>query len=139
MRKWLLQVVVLLSIGCADKVALDDTPQLNGYWEIKQVVFPDGTTKDYTLGTTVDYIQLTGSNGFRKKVQPKIDGTFDTSNDAERFTITAQDENIQMNYKTEWSEWKETLSSLDHNTFSVINEAGIRYKYQRFEPIKVDL
>ncbi len=138
MYKSLFFGLIFLLVGCSDKVSKQSIPQLNGYWEIKKVIFPDGNSKDYKVSTTIDFIQLEGMKGFRKKVQPQFDGTYDTSDDAELFVIKELDDVFQILYKTEFSEWSETLVNLHPNTFSVINEDGIRYNYQRYEPLKVD-
>ena len=39
---------------------MDDLKNLNGYWEIEKVTFPNGETKDYSVSTTIDYIELKG-------------------------------------------------------------------------------
>ncbi len=124
--------------GCSNSISKEDLTQLNGYWEIEQVVFPDGNTKAYKVSTTVDYIQLEGVEGFRKKVSPKFDGTYETSDDAESFSITEKDGSFILNYKTELSEWSEKLEDLDADTFSVVNEEGLQYDYKRFEPISIE-
>jgi hypothetical protein len=129
--------MALVVMGCAAEVSKEAIPQLNGYWEIKEVVFPDGQAKEYTMSTTIDYIQVEGFKGFRKKVQPKFDGTFDTSNDAEFFSVQEREGGLIMFYKTELSEWAERLVQLDENHFSVVNEARIRYEYERFSPIDI--
>ncbi len=128
--------LVFLWMGCTGKVSREAIPQLNGYWEIKKVVFPDGKSKEYQMSTTVDYIQLEGLKGFRKKVQPQLDGTYGTSNDAELFSIMEDGDDLHIHYKNELSEWSETLMKLDEDTFWVVNEAGIQYHYERFQPIK---
>ncbi len=129
---------LFIFFGCSSGISKEDLTQLNGYWEIGQVVFPDGNIKEYKVSMTVDYIQLEGVMGFRKKVSPKFDGTYQTSDDAEAFTILEDDERFTMNYKTKFSEWSEKLVALDTDTFSVVNEEGLRYEYRRFEPISVE-
>lgn len=130
--------LICLLVGCASNVSKEDLPKLNGYWEIEKVVFPDGNTKDYTINPMVDYLQLEGRKGFRKKVQPKFDGTYDTSNDAEPFSIVEISERFYMNYENDLSKWQEELRVLDEDNFSVINEDGVQYDYKRFEPISVE-
>ncbi len=130
--------MAVIMMGCAKEVRKEAIPQLNGYWEINEVVFPDGQTKEYGMSTTIDYIQVEGLKGFRKKVQPKFDGTFDTSNDAEFFSIQEREGDWIMFYKTELSEWTERLVQLDAQHFSVVNEALIRYEYKRFSPININ-
>ena len=79
--------VILLLFGCSSKVDQASLPLLNGYWEIEKVVFPDGSTKSYEVNASIDFIEIDGQKGFRKKMQPQFDGTFTTSDDAEQFTV----------------------------------------------------
>ena len=99
MRRIAYLVVFSIFFGCTQKVSKEDIKHLNGYWEIVQVTFPNGQTKDFAINPTVDYIELKGMKGFRKKVQPKFDGSYNTSNDAEVFTITEIDDTFEFHYK----------------------------------------
>ncbi len=124
--------------GCTTQVSKEDITNLNGYWEIEQVTFPDGETKEFTVNPTVDYIELDGSKGFRKKMQPKFDGSFTTSNDAEPFQIVEDKGQFNFQYKNEMSEWSEEIKSISKDRFSVINQDTLTYTYKRFEPIKLE-
>ena len=110
---------------------------LNGYWEISEVEFPDGSIKEYGLSPNIDFIQLEDQQGFRKKLQPKFDGTYDTSNDLESFTLAKGSDSYILQYKNNFSEWEETLVQLDSVSFAVTNQEGITYSYKRFEPIQI--
>jgi len=127
--------IFLLLVGCQNKVSQEELTLLNGYWEIEKVILPDGQTKEYKVNTAVDYIEVQDLSGFKKKVYPKFDGTFDTSNDAEKFTILEQQDGFEIHYKSELSEWSEIIKSLTMNSFSVTNAENITYSYKRFEPI----
>lgn len=133
------QLVILVSFfmffGCTSKVSKEEITNLNGYWEIEQVTFPNGKTKDFTVNPTVDYIELDGLKGFRKKMQPKFDGTYTTSNDAEPFIIEESNGQFEFHYKNEMSEWKEVLKSISKDNFSVTNTDTLTYSYKRFQPI----
>ncbi|MBD0778738.1 hypothetical protein HPE56_13125 [Maribacter sp. ANRC-HE7] len=137
MKRLLFFGFLSLMTACQKNVSQEDLPFLNGYWEIAKVNMPDGQTKEYTINTTVDYIEMKDLSGFRKKVYPKLDGTFDTSNDTEEFTVVNQNNIIELHYKTNLSEWVETLNTLDQDSFSVTNTDKITYTYKRFQPIKV--
>ena len=138
MRRILSFLLVLTLWGCNDSsVNQDDLHYLNGYWEITEVEFPDGSIKEYGMNQSIDFIQLKDDKGFRKKLNPKFDGTYDTSKDVEGFTISNANETIILQYSTELSEWEEKLVQLDSVTFSVTNQEGVTYKYKRFEPIKI--
>ena len=130
--------IFLMLVACQNKLSQEDLTLLKGYWEIEKVTLANGQTKEYNVNTTIDYIELKELSGYRKKVYPKFDGTFDTSNDAEQFTIIVQQDRFEIHYKSELSEWVEVLKSLDENSFSVTNTENITYYYKRFEPINVD-
>lgn len=137
MLKYLGLLGILCCISCSTKVDKEKLELLNGYWEIKEVTFSDGTRKEYTMSTTVDYIRLDSLQGFRKKVDPKFNGTFETSDDAESFSIAFKNDSIFMNYQTPLNSWKEALLSLSNENFAVKSEQGIIYSYERFKPIKI--
>ena len=90
------------------------------------------------MNTSIDYIEVNDQEGFRKKVQPNFNGTYDTSNDAKLFTIYENEGVFTLNYKTYLSEWHEKISSLSENNFIVISEENIKYHYKRFEPINIE-
>ena len=135
--KYLTLISLFFIISCNTSIGKEQLHLLNGYWEIKEVRFSDGTKKEYTINSTVDYITLDSLNGFRKKVNPKFNGTYETSDDAEPFNIRIKNDSIFMEYKNELTNWEEVLISLNQNNFSVKNQEGITYHYQRFEPINV--
>lgn len=138
MRHLYTLILCLALTGCRDKIEKSDLNFITGYWEIEEVTFPDGSKKEYPVNTSIDYMEVNGLKGYRKKVQPKFNGTYDTSNDAEMFTIYERDGVFIMNYKTELSEWQEKIVSLSETNFSLSNEDNITYHYKRFEPINID-
>ena len=123
--KQLLLFCTLLLISCGSKINQEQLHLLNGYWEI-------------TVNTTVDYISLDSLKGYKKKMSPKFNGTFETSNDAEPILIRVSNDSIFMNYSTEFNTWEEVLLSLSEKSFSVKNDQGITYTYERFEPININ-
>lgn len=128
---------LLFITSCTTSVEKEQLHLLNGYWEIKEVRFSDGTKKEYKINSTVDYIMLDSLKGFRKKVNPKFNGTYETSDDAEPLYIRIENDSIFMEYKNNLTTWKEVLLSLNQSNFSVKNDQGIIYHYKRFEPINI--
>lgn len=137
--KRILSLVLILFLWSCDESSVnkDDLHYLNGYWEISEVEFPDGSIKEYGMNTSIDFIQLKEDKGYRKKMKPQFDGSYDTSKDVEDFEISHINETFTLRYKNEFSEWEEKLVQLDSVSFSVINQEGVTYKYKRFEPIKI--
>lgn len=137
MFRYTLIFYLFLIWGCGGEISKNDLHKLNGYWEIAAVKFPNGETKSYATNPTIDYIFVENQKGYRKKVQPQLDGTFDTSKDSESFTLIEQNGGFHFLYKTALSEWKEELIQLDADSFSVINSENVTYTYHRHQPINV--
>ncbi|WP_026809025.1 hypothetical protein [Arenibacter latericius] len=138
MRTLKLLLIFLVFSACKQEVGWDQISHLNGYWEIEKVSFPNGTEKIYTVNTTIDFIEVTDKKGYRKKVQPTLLGTYDTSNDAEYFTLIESNGGINMHYKNQLSEWEEKIISLDEDSFSTTNKEQTTYHYKRFTPINLE-
>ena len=132
--------ILLLVIlgGCTPKVGMVELPKLNGYWEIEKVVFPDGSSKSYEVNASIDFIQINEKEGFRKKLQPQFDGSFRTSDDAERFTVIEKSGVLIMSYTNAEHTWEETLVALMDDQFEVVNQAGISYHYKRYQPLNLE-
>lgn len=138
MKYYLSLLIIFLVVGCASNVSPENLTLLNGYWEIEKVTFANGNTKNFPINTTIDFIQLKEMKGFRKKMTPKFDGSFTTSNDAEFFTIKNTQDYYEFYYKNKMSEWKEKINSISKNNFSVTNSDTITYTYKRFQPIHIE-
>jgi len=143
MNKSICIAITFLLFGCSDKIRKENLDVLNGYWEIEKVVFPDGSTKEYAVNTSIDFISLEDKKGYRKKMQPKFNGTYDTSNDADLFILLEREGIYFINYEVNDNTGLEThrleeLVSLSENKFSVRNADGITYDYKRFEPINIE-
>ncbi len=132
-----LSIVVFLFFlcSCGHSVTKEDLTFLDGYWEIKKVNFPNGDTKTYEMNSTVDYIEITGSKGYRKKVQPLADGSFITSDDAEYFSITDREGIFIMTYESTMDTWEEEIISISETALALRNEDQITYIYERYQPI----
>lgn len=135
--KYISLLCLLLIISCNSSVDSNKLHLLNGYWEIEEVRFPNGTKKEYTINSTVDFITIDSLKGFRKKVTPKFNGTYETSDDAEPLFITLENDSIFILYKNKLTSWQEVLLSLSQDNFSVKNKEGNIYHYKRFEPINI--
>lgn len=138
MRTFLSIFAFICLLSCQQDISKSDLTKLNGYWEIKEVKFPDGTTKTYNANTTIDFIEIAGFKGFRKKVQPTLEGTYFANDDMESFLIMQKEDTFEFHYKNDYSEWNEMLTALSDNTFTVVNKEGITYHYTRYEPININ-
>ncbi len=135
-KAWLL-IIIFSTVSCGDTVESEDLEYLDGYWEISEVEMPDGQTREYKASTTVDYISLDGREGYRKKVQPSLSGTYTTSDDAVSLTITEKEGVFYINYQEAGNYWSERINKLQPGTLEVVNEEQVVYRYKRYEPINI--
>ena len=138
MQKHLYLLLLLTVItACKSSIQEGEISRLEGYWEITKVVFQDGTTKPYTINTTVDYIGIDGFNGYIKKMKPGLNGRYQTSNKAAQFKLIQKDGLWEMHFE---GDQKSTLSllELDSLEYSVKDQGQVRYYYKRYEPININ-
>tara|TARA_Y100000815_G_scaffold112789_1_gene101612 strand:- start:37191 stop:37619 length:429 start_codon:yes stop_codon:yes gene_type:complete len=134
MKKILLVFACVAFVSCNKSFNSEELKQLNGYWEIKLAEMPDGTKKEYTVNPTIDYFELKGNKGFRKKVMPQFDGTYRVNDLSEDISVVNEDGKTYLSYKTEYAEWKEQILELDNENLVLKNEQDIEYHYVKPEP-----
>lgn len=137
MQKWLTLLLFICFHACSERISESDLNYINGYWEIQEVKFPNGKTKEYDINMTIDYFEFDKMQGFRKKMQPKFDGTFNTSSDAEAFQISEKDGSFWMHYKNDLSIWEEQIIEINKTNMVVKNKEGLSYHYKRFKTINI--
>jgi hypothetical protein len=113
---------------------------LEGYWEITEVVFPDGNKKVYKYNETIDYISVNDSlRGFRKKLKPGINDTYYTSEDAEGLVAKLENDSLNLYYKTPYNTWKETVLEATPERLRIVNSYDVIYVYKRYTMLKLDI
>lgn len=130
----LLLPFILLSCGGVNEADLN---KINGYWEIEEAVMPDGSKKEYTINPAIDFFELKGKEGFRKKVMPQLDGTYLTGENQEKISVTTVDGKTYLNYTTEYAKWKEEIVELNDEELVLKNEHDMEYHYKKPIPFSV--
>ena len=115
----------------------DETKNLqymNGYWEINSVMIGGKEIKNYPFSGTIDYFILDEKNkGFRKKVKPKIDGSFEINMHEIKFEIEMKKNDIYLVYG-KGKNFVESVVKLDSTKMILKNMDGFVYEYKRFFP-----
>lgn len=137
MKRFLLLAVVVIMSACSGKIDEAKLSHLNGYWEIEKAEMPDGETKEYTVNATIDFFEVKGKTGFRKKVMPQLDGSYRAGSSDEKITIADSDGNTYINYKTDYAKWQEQIIELDKDELVLKNNHGMVYHYKRFKPFSI--
>lgn len=138
MKRFFIPLFILFAFSCVKKQGIN-IDYINGYWEIKKVILASGEEHEYTYNGSIDYIKITDSlNGIRKKLKPTLEGTFEASKDTEQFTIKTEHDSVNMYYRTNFSEWKETVLSVSETELKIINKDRNIYIYKPYEPINLN-
>ncbi|MBT8287012.1 MAG: lipocalin family protein [Bacteroidia bacterium] len=112
---------------------------LPGYWEVTEVKKDGKLIKAFTMSATVDYFELIDENeGFRKKVNPTLDGTYIVSQHQTPFTINIEEGDLWVNYSDNGVEYKERIIEANDKKLRIKNDAGFIYSYKSYEPITLD-
>ena len=136
-------IFIMLLISCDSNVKKEDLKKLNGYWEIKQVKFSTGKTKDYKINETIDYIELRQAQfdnklvGFRQKVMPQFDGKFQTNGIKEDIKLVEKDDTFFIEYTTKFGKWKEEIITIEDSALVLRNQEKIEYTYKKFKPFSL--
>ncbi len=134
MKKISVLLFALLLISCHSNVKKKDIAKLNGYWEIKQVKFSTGKTKDYKVNETIDYFELKDNLGFRQKVMPQFDGKFQTNGIQENIKVVEMNNSFFIEYDTKFGKWKEEIITIEDSTLVLKNKDKLEYTYKKFKP-----
>ena len=125
----------LLLLSCLGGPSEDDLQFLEGYWEISRVQFPDGSEKLYEASANIDYFNWDGRDGFRKKMQPTLEGTYLTSDDALPMEVIWRDERLFLSFRGEAAPWEEEVQRLQQDLLVTRHANGLRYEYSRYKPL----
>lgn len=131
-------LIALFISACNKQDPQDQIRHLEGYWEIDKVEFSKDSVRTYKFNETVDYLDLDGKVGYRKKVRPQLQGTFEVTDDAEQLEIKIEDDHLYLYYSTPYDAWKEKVLRAEENELQLENEHGIIYHYRRYEPLLKD-
>ena len=133
----LVLLFIMLLFSCHSNVKKEDIKKLNGYWEIKQVKFSTGKTKDYKVNETIDYFELKSNKGFRQKVMPQFDGKFQTNGVKENIKVVENDNSFFLEYNTKFGKWKEEIISIEDSILVLKNKENLEYTYKKFKPFSL--
>jgi hypothetical protein len=129
--------LTFLLISCTTSVNQSSLKNLNGYWEVEKVVFPDGSEKILPPSETHDYYEFKQNKGFRKKVTPLVTGNYLVNDLKDEFVVVQNEGVFSMNYKTFLSKWSEQIKSIDADHLVLESEEHYQYYYKRPQAFSV--
>ena len=131
MNKSYLLCFFIFCSGCKNQITPSDLKLLNGYWNIDFIAHKDETF--YPKGTVklLDYYNIEGLNGIRKKVQPQFENKFLITEDLNNFKVIFRSENCYLSFETVWDQWQEKIVELSTNKLVLEHQDKI-FHYRRF-------
>ena len=103
---------------------------LLGYWEV-DFVEREGEQFRPKIGQPLyDYYHIKNKKGIRKKVAPKFDGNFQTSEDETPFDLELDQGKTFLHFKTLWDSWSEQIVYLDSTKLILFHQKS-NYHYKR--------
>ena len=112
---------------------------VEGYWEIEQVKKDGKIIKTFKVNTGIDYFKInTDRTGFRKKLKPNFQGTFETSEDVLNFKLKLKNNTLLLEYKDNDTTYSEEIVSASATALVLANTDGFEYHYKPYEPLNLD-
>ena len=124
-------ILFFFIVSCEKQINLD---LINGYWEIVSVSKNNEFIKEYPFTNAVDFFIIDSLyNGYRKKIKPKINGSFEITLHEIPISIKNNNNSYEIKYYSAGNQYVETINKLDQNRLVIKNSEGIIFSYKRFE------
>ena len=130
-------VLILVFLACKQNIKTEDVALLNGYWEVKKVVFDSIEDKEYRMNEVYDYFNIVKDKGIRKKVMPQLDGTFLVNDVEEKVAVRYEDDRVFIDYTTPYMKWSEEIIALTNEELVLLNKDKTEYHYKRATAINL--
>lgn len=125
----------MILISCKSEVSTY-IPFLEGYWEIVNVSKDQKKVKDYKMSGSVDYFKVNADlSGYRKKVTPRFDGSFEISQHISEFTLSIKDYHLWVIYTNNNVTYSEEIVRANNSSLILSNSDGFIYTYKPYEPL----
>ena len=117
----------LLSCSPTSEIQIE---HLAGYWEIEFISQKGEKFVPKTSTPLYDHYQINYPEGILKKIAPRFDGSFVSSEDATPFQIEKLDKNYYLRFQSRWDEWSRKISFLNSQKLILENNER-RFNYKR--------
>lgn len=132
MHKFFFISLLILCLGCKNKITPNKLDLLNGYWSIDYITHNNETFYPKGASKLLDFYEVNNREGVRKKIQPQLDDKFLVTDDLNNFKIIFKDENCYLNFRTVWDQWQEKIVVLSKKKL-ILEHQEKRYHYKKFD------
>ena len=131
MYRSIILFLLILCLGCKNKITPSELDLINGYWNINHITHKNETFYPKGAAKLLDFYVVNDREGVRKKVQPQLDNKFLVTEDLNNFKIIFKAEKYYLSFRTVWDQWQEKIVELSENKL-VLEHQEKRYHYKRF-------
>nr|WP_262917417.1 lipocalin family protein [Zunongwangia pacifica] len=125
-------------LSCNKQDPKEQIQFIEGYWEIDKVEVSPDSTITYSINDNIDYFKVDGNSGQRTKLRPEIDGSFKTTNSAEKIELKIEEDSLRIYYKTPYDNWKETVLKASSEELVIKSNQDKIYYYKKYTPTSID-
>lgn len=138
MKQLITLSIFVLLMSCKSDVSTF-IPFIEGYWEIVSVTRDQKKVKNYKMSGSIDYFKVNSDlSGYRKKVTPRFDGTFEMSQHRSEFILSIEDSNLWIIYANNEVVYREQIRRANNSSLILSNADGFVYTYKPYEPLIFD-
>lgn len=123
--------LLLFIFGCNNEIKSSDLALISGYWKIDYITHKDETFQPKGALKLLDFYEINGKIGIRKKVQPRWDNKFLVTEDLNKFKIIFESNRHYLSFETAWDEWREEIVKLNDDQL-ILQHQEKRYHYIRY-------
>lgn len=135
---YFITIFCFLFSSCSEEKKVIDLTNLNGYWEIDQVITPSGSEKKFSFNAYVDYFKTTDSIGFRSKVKPQFGGKYKSNQQKIIYHINTKNDSVFITYTNAQKSWNDLVLEASPQQICLQNNLGNLYYYRPYIPIIID-
>jgi len=137
--KPLLLFIVLGLMSCQSNPS-EIIRNIDGYWEIEQVKKNGDVVKSFKINPNIDHFTINNNrtSGQRKKLTPRFDGSFETSQDVLHFKIEILENDVFLIYSNAILTLKERVELATEKQLILTNSEGFKYTYKPYEPLQLN-
>jgi hypothetical protein len=131
MRRLLILIFVILA-SCSQNPE-EQIQNLEGYWSIEKVEFPNGTEKKYPYTVTLDHFALNDSIGMKNRVTPRYDNVMVTADTPIDFTWTVKTGDLILNFQDGDQAYSQKVKTCTEDQLVLVHENNTTYHYKRYQ------
>ena len=132
MKKIIYLILVSVVISCTSNE--DKIKAVEGYWNIEQVLMPDGNEREFPFSNHMDHFEIDGYKGVNNRVSPTYDGGFISYGNPIYFEWEEKDGDIWLTFQEGEASYKQTVKKATKETLVLLHENGTRYTYKSYTP-----